>query len=388
MSKVEFLETIETIKAEEASVQRIFGKEGQGARHISKGPKYMALLAEAGKLVADVYKGRLPERYLREALGTDDFPYLFGDIIDRQVLANYQATPNTYRNFCKIGTVRDFRTVKRFYVQGNEAVLDKVGKQEEYPESSVSDGDYTYYVEKYGRRIPFAWETMINDDLDALKDTPVRFGKAAARTEQKFATGLYCDANGPHASFYTAGNNNKVTSNPVLSISALQTAYQVLAAQVDSDGEPIMIDAVHLVVPPALEVTANNILHATEIRLNEQGGVTNQQLIVQNWMKNRTRLSVDPYIPIVASTANGNTSWWLFADPGNGRPAIEIGFLRGHETPEIFIKAPNARRVGGGDINPMDGDFDTDSIQYKIRHVLGGTRMDPKMTVASNGSGS
>jgi hypothetical protein len=34
----------------------------------------------------------------------------------------------------------------------------------------------------------------------------------------------------------------------------------------------------------------------------------------------------------------------------------------------------------------MDGDFDTDSIEYKVRHVLGGSVIDPKFAVASNGS--
>jgi hypothetical protein len=27
-------------------------------------------------------------------------------------------------------------------------------------------------------------------------------------------------------------------------------------------------------------------------------------------------------------------------------------------------------------------------VEYKVRHVFGGARMDPKMTCASNGSGS
>ncbi len=63
-------------------------------------------------------------------------------------------------------------------------------------------------------------------------------------------------------------------------------------------------------------------------------------------------------------------------------------FLRGHEEPELFIKEPNARRVGGGPVDPMDGNFENDSIDYKVRHVLGVSRIDPKATVASNGSGS
>jgi hypothetical protein len=71
-----------------------------------------------------------------------------------------------------------------------------------------------------------------------------------------------------------------------------------------------------------------------------------------------------------------------------GRPISEIGFLRGYEAPQLFMKDPDAIRVGGGAVSPLDGDFDTDSIQYKLRHVFGGTLLDTKSAVASNGSGS
>ncbi|MTI82589.1 MAG: hypothetical protein FH756_01560 [Firmicutes bacterium] len=384
----EFLETIENIRAQEASVQRLFAGEGQGVRSLQKTQQYMAKLAEAAKFVADVFDGKRPAYHLQEAMTTSDFPLLFGDILDRQLLANYRETPVVYRNYCKIATVRDFRTVSRHHVDGGESVLDEVKQKDEYPETSLSEGRYQYSVSKYGRRIPFSWESMINDDLDALRDVPARFGRAARRTEQKKATQLYCDANGPHASFYKSANKNIVTGNPVLSIPGLQTALEILADQVDEDGEPIYIEMVHLVIPPALEITANNILNALQLELNESGGTANQKLIVANWMKNRLKLHVDPYIPIVASSANGKTSWFLFANPGSGRPALEVGFLRGHTEPEIFIKSPNAQRVGGGNVDPMAGDFDTDSIQYKVRHCLGGSQMDPKMSVASNGSGA
>jgi hypothetical protein len=32
--------------------------------------------------------------------------------------------------------------------------------------------------------------------------------------------------------------------------------------------------------------------------------------------------------------------------------------------------------------------FENDTIDYKVRHVFGGTRVDPKMAVASTGTGS
>lgn len=385
----ELLEFIESVKQEDASTQNLFSGLGAGAKHVQKGTKYKESFGAALALYADVCAGRKPFHRFTEAMTTSDFPLLFGDILDRQLLANYTETPSVFRNYCKIATVADFRNVKRFATSGAEGVLSVVNEQAEYPEKALGEAQYTYAVKKYGRRIPFAWETMINDDLDALKDVPARLGRASRRTEQKFATSLHVGTTGPDTTLYNAGNfSNVITGNPVLSISALQSAMTIIAAQTDSDGEPIFIDPVHLVVPPALEITAKNILESVQLRLNEAGGVTNQQLIVNNWMQNRVMLSVDPYIPIVASSSNGNTSWFLFADPKNGRPALEVGFLRGHTTPEIFIKSPNSQMVGGGQVNPMNGDFDTDSIQYKVRHVLGGTTIDPKMTVASNGSGS
>jgi hypothetical protein len=100
------------------------------------------------------------------------------------------------------------------------------------------------------------------------------------------------------------------------------------------------------------------------------------------------RLNVNYYIPKVATTANGSTSWFLFANPSASRPAIEVGFLRGHTDPEVWMKEPDAMRIGGGGITPMDGDFDTDSIRYRVRHVMGGVVQDWKATVGSNGSGS
>jgi hypothetical protein len=350
--------------------------------------------------VADVYNGRKPLYVLREAFGTSDFPFLFGDIIDRQLLANYQETPQVWPLYAKRSTVSDFRNVNRFAVNGAEARLAIVAQQTEYPQPvSLADVRYQYHVNKYGRRIAFSWEAMVNDDLDALKDIPARFGKAARRTEELFATNLHVDANGPIAGFYAGGNNNLIPAalvpgqliNPSLSIQALQAAYTVLAQQTDVDGEPITIEAVTLEVCPALQVTAENILHATQIWLQSsitaaaQPGAQYQQLIAENWMKTKVTLAVNPYIPIVATAGTiGRTCWFLHANPSVGRPAMEMGFLRGHEQPEVFIKQPNQARVGGG-IDPMNGDFATDAIEYKVRHVLGGTLEDPRMSVGSNG---
>lgn len=393
-----FLNLLDTLEAGDASVGNLFNGEGAPARTIrgraQRDPLYQRKLLEAARLIADVHDGRRPTYHLREALGTADFPNLFGDILDRQLLSNYRETPQTYRNYCSISTVPDFRVVKRFAVNGGEGRLSIVPEQTEYPEISMSDQVYSYRVNKYGERMPFAWEAYVNDDLDAIRDTPARFGRGARRTEEYFATSLFVDTNGPHASFYTTANKNRVhtengasANNPPLSIQALQDAMIVLDSQVDANGEPIIIESIRLVVPPALRVVAQNILNSTEIWLNLAAAVGTQQLHTQNWVKGMVDLDINYYARQIATT-NGATSWYLFANPSTSRPAIQIGFLRGHETPELFMKDSNAVRIGGGTSDAMDGDFDTDAVHYKVRHVIGGSRLDPKATVASNGSGS
>ena len=386
---MELLDLIETIRAEDASVQKLFGGEGTGVRHISlrQRPDYQKRLAEAAKFVAQIVKGHRPMRHLQEAMTTSDFPYLFGDILDRQVLASYREAPATYQNYVKVSAVRDFRTVKRYSVYGADQVLSEVKQKDNYPIGKLEEGTpYEYSVKKYGRKLGFSWEATVNDDMEALTDGPQRLGRAARRSEQKFVTQLYVDANGPHASFYTTGNKNKITGNPALSVAALATALETLTSQTDEQGEPIVIEMVELVIPPVLEVTALNILNALTIELAEKGATSNQKLVTANWLKSKFRINKDPYIPIVASSANGKTSWFLFGNPDNDRPALELGHLRGHEEPEIFMKAPNSIRAGGGGSEEFD--FETDANESKVRHVFGGTQMDPKMTVASNGSGS
>jgi hypothetical protein len=387
-----------------AATGLIFGTEGtllSGNRRQRRqeAREYRQRLAGLVRLYRGTIEGdRRATVAFQEAMSRSDFTVLFGDIIDRQLLAAYQTRPVQWPSYAKRGRVRDFRTVKRFTLDGGEATLNKVKELAPYKVRSVTDSAYEYAVAKYGDQIAVSWETMVNDDLDALTDLPTRLGNAARRTEEKFAAELFSGASGPNSTFFSTANRNiinttvvgsTVTPNPALSITAMQQAMQVMGQQLDTDGGPIYVEGVTLVVPPALEVAANNIINATEIVAATGGGdgTGNDQLRVTNWMRNRVSVVVNPWLPIV-NTTNGNSAWYLFANPNVGRPSMELGFLIGHESPELWVKSPNAMRVGGGPVAPEEGDFEHDAIQYRVRMVLGGTLMDPKSAVASNGTGA
>ena len=415
---------------------------GYGATGLSR-TQYKEGVKLAVNLLKRVFRGdRYAKVMLQEALTTSDFGVLFGDVIDRSVLANYAETPYSWSSYCKRATIQDFRLAKIFRIDRGSAVLDgplipnsygatgsgPTGLEQvsEYPMRKRQATDYTDQLYKYGARMDFAWETLINDDLDALKDTPALFGRAARRTEEERATKLYCTSTGPNTSFFSNANKNLLNStnlpqlnsyfglnnNPPLSITALNAAMTLMANQVDLDGMPISIEGVTLVVAPGNKITGQNILSATQVFANDQGGTistpnsnsatSTQRLLVENWAKGICKLAVNYFLNIVIQNGTvGQTAWFLFADPNLGRPALQQSFLRGHEMPELSMKLPNSVSIGEGRIgpgpglmpgttmaNPMEGDFETDSIAYKIRHVLGGTLLDPIMAVASTGQNS
>lgn len=336
---------------------------------------------ECAKLIDDVRRGRVPEWHLKEAMTTDDFPLLYGDVLNRQMLGRYTSFRTSYQDYFRITTVNDFRTTNLYTMDGGTGFLTRLKEREPYPEFTFSEARYQISVNKYGKRYSITWEMIVNDDLNAFEAGPTAMAEGARYSEEYLATTMAFDANGPHASFFTSGNLNIVTSNPALSTAALQTAWGQLGGQVNSDGQPIVARAAVLVVPPALVITAQNILNATEITLTEAGGTAGQTLTANNWMRGLVKISVNPFIPIIA-TAKKN-SWLLVADPGEGRPAFTFAFLRGRTDPALFIKDPNARRIGGGDIDPQEGNFDSDAIDYKVRHVYGAAQVDPKSAMGS-----
>lgn len=399
MPMEELLGHVETIPAREASVTRVYQGEGQRVRgRQGADPRYMLRLAETVELIAGVRSGAISEwrlhQHLEEAMSTSDFG-MFADILDRQLLANYAEVPVTWPDIAFRKVVRDFRDAKLYAIDGGEGLLTTVDELAPYPAGAVDDTPYTLKVRKHGRRLPISWEAVLNDDLGFIAEFPDRLARAARRTEDYEVTTLYVDANGPHASLYTVGNENIINAtnagndftanNPPLSIDAVRQGLAVLANQRDSDGMPIMIQGVTLRVPPALETKALEIVNATEIIVGADSEA--RRLMTPNWARNRIKVSVDWFIPYVASNANGNRMWALFADPRTSRPALALGLLRGHEVPEIFMKLPNQVRVRGGSGEIVE-DFDIDAVDHKVRHVIGSTRVDPKMTAASNGSGS
>ena len=345
-------------------------------------PEYRQKLVETMQFIDEFRRGRIARARFAETMSTSDFPGLLGGVIDRTLLGGYRPYPTSYQDWCSIyRDAKDFRELERHFIDLGDGALTKVKEAEEYPYASLDEGKYTYKVEKFGRKFKFSWEAFVNDDLSALTTIPSRLGIAAKRTTEKLATSLICDASGPDATFFSEANGNKLSL--ALNAANLKTAAGVMADLSDKGDEPIFNDPAVLVVPPALKITAQEIVKTIQTEISSGDNTT----IKTPGLFGNLKVAVAPYISKIITTGTiGKTAWFLFADPAQlERPAVEIGFLRGLEEPQLFMKSANASMIGGGDVGAFSGDFDSDSIEFKVRHIVGGAAMDYRGAVGSFG---
>jgi hypothetical protein len=346
---------------------------------------------------------RMAPSIFNEAMGLGDFTNLTTYVLDRMMEKNYATYPKVYTQFAKVNSnIRDFRTVERWAHDGGEGVYYQVGELEGFNRSRTKTSKWTYSVAKYEKGMQVSWEAVINDDMNTFQELPQRLVEGGVRTVEQFALGLVADSSGPHASLYgsaiatsdggTIDNRltNGATVNAPLSAAALQAGLGQLMNQATYEGRPINVATDKLVVMVGDGILYNllrNILSTDLIATTNAafGGASGIEMRTKNWVAANI---VPVYAPELRNivTSNLSTSWWIFAQPET-RPVVEIGFLSGFQSPQLYRKLPNTVRVGGGSADEL-GDFEIMGTEFKGLTVFGGTRMDARSTVASDGTSS
>lgn len=332
---------------------------------------------------------RIGDDLLQESLSVSDFPLLMGDVIDRMLLARFNALPQVWRQYISVGgPLRDFRTIRMLTTDGGNEEWNEISDLEGLTYTNITESGYTLEPKLYGKAIRLSWRLMMNDNLDAFREIPEALAQGGRRTINKFATDLLFDSSGPDATLFTTGRGNRLSGNPALSVTSLGAAIAALMGQTDSTGEPIAVEGVRLVYGPGLEVTVRNILNTlTFDATTDAGAATGRTLRVNNWLTAGITPVMDPYIPQVVTGGNAATSWALVADPGVGRPIARIQFLQGFEQPALYQKTPNTQRVGGA-VDPDVGDFQSMTSEFKGLVAFGGAVLEYRAGIASSGAGS
>lgn len=358
---------------------------------------------------------------LRETMSYSDYSALTVDILDRMLYGYYTVSPIANMPLVKQVPLRDMRQVARYAMDGavkpfsrmdnfptltpsgaaeppTERAMQQAAREVEGPTQRILYQPYLYQGS-----MAVNWQAMINDDLGIFQDQLQRLAISGNRTKYSFITGLYANPSG--SGFNTTLFNSTFrnlctqtygasTNNPALSYQGLLDARTILAKQVDIDGQPIDFNGtLYLVVGPALETTAISMKKAIQADISVGGGTTNaqgfpsQRLRTDNWPMANVEVLVDKYLPLINTTSSSATMWMLWYESAQqARPALELGMLRGYETPQLFQKAPNTMRVGGG-LAPEMGDFYSLQQEHKGVLVMGGTQVDGRSVVVSTGLG-
>jgi hypothetical protein len=408
---------------------RISPRVAEAARlihDVSEGAVHPMFIQEAMCPSSEVFLGWLRENYprlypvgsvaqsLRETMSVTDYQALFIDVIDRKYYGYYQGFPIVNMSVVRQHDCVDFRIVSRYMLDGlvtpfafedaaapaAEQALSGPVPQDGATFPTTNTAPVQYQPKLAQARASINWRASVNDDLGIFNDIPKRLAMTANRGITTFINSLYMGATDLNSTLFQSGYANRLTiangassTNPALGSQGLMDAYKILAGMKDSSGQPIMMmGRVKIVYGPSNVAVAKNLQNMLTNRVSVEGGSQNSQgfptqfLETNSWVAQNTDWIMDPYIQ--APFTNKPGAWMMFIDPDTlDRPQIEVGFLRGFKEPQLFQKVPDTMRVGGG-LEPQMGNFVTMNNDFKIVSVFGGTQIDGRGVVGSNGSGS
>ena len=107
--------------------------------------------------------------------------------------------------------------------------------------------------------------------------------------------------------------------------------------------------------------------------------------VYDNYLKTVSYV-VESELDRINKAANAKTTWFVLPKPGQARPASFVAFMDGHETPDMRYRVDAGQRIGGGAVSPLEGSFEIDAIETRVRHIVGHETGDPTFTYASTGA--
>lgn len=403
----ETLEHTERATGDDAATANLL-RESDGEQAFRRPrPISESLVTRAADMMAEAmtlpgFRGQRARLNLMEAFTTSDFQWAAWIQLERETISQYTEQTPSFQNWVDTTRVRDFRKKELVDFTQTPFTLERVPELAPYPAQDRSGGfKQDIQAVKYGRRYSLSWESMINDQLDELADIPNALASAAREAEIFNALSLLLNmtgpqvASGPNTGFFKNYTGGYSSSNPFAGVNTtpatVPLTYDNLLGAINTirarrnpqTKRPIVLPGkFQLVVPLELQAAAENIL-ATDFREVTSGGVMTR---IANEVRSSVDLRVEPWLSYVDGHAKAPTTWYLLPPRGSQFKALVTASLIGHETPELRVKADAGRSIGGGEINPQDGSFVMDDVQYRVRHVMGGATLNPMATYVSLGS--
>lgn len=289
---------------------------------------------------------------------TGSFPNLLLDAANKTLLAAYEEATYTWSIWARqAASVDDFKPINRIRL-GESPDLEAIPEAQKYPEGVVTDQKTSYSVQKYGKQFTVSWETVINDDLDALSRIPAMHGNAARRLQNKKVYEVLTsnptmpDGQALFSGSHASGSNVSGGAGAP-SVTTLNTGYQQMMLQKGLSSDAILgLTPSFLIVPPGYSATALEIVNS-----QSYNAANNNEGVINIYGVNGVRPLQVVVEPILH--ASSTTIWYLAANT-NQVDTVELAFLSGEESPVLT----------------SEQDFDTDCYKYNVRQTFGVAAID------------
>ena len=313
-------------------------KDGMNADRVSAARNFRGMtlveiakdcLERAGEKTEGMSKMDLVGRAITSS--TSDFPVLLEGTNRRVLLANYQAVADTWRKFCSIGSVSDFRDNKRLRM-GSFSNLDSLDENGEYKNKKISDAEYEKIAAKTkGNIINVSRQMIINDDLAAFTRLTSMLGRAAARSIESDVYALFSlnSGNGPTMAdgnpLFHANHKNIAGTPAAPSVAAFDAMRVLMAQQMDMDSNDYLDLRMSKWLGPISLGSTAKILNSSQY---DPDAVNKLQ---------RPNVVAGLFSDIIDTPRLSGTAYYGFADP-NEEPVFEVAFLDGVQTPFLDSK--------------------------------------------------
>jgi hypothetical protein len=324
-------------------------------------PRDIAMLAVGHRATVERYRSN---GIIRDAYHTTgSFANLMLDAANKTLLQGYEEAPQTWNLWARQApSVADFKAINRIRFSESPDP-EMVPERKEYKEKAMSDERESYKIEKYGALFTVSWETIINDDLDAISRVPQMHGNACRRAVNRAvynvltANATMSDGQALFSASHTSGRNIQNTTGAP-SVTTLNDAFRVMMTQKGLTADAILnIQPRYLIVPAALRGTALQLVNSIADPLaggSSTTGNSNTLNLYGPQGPSPVQVIVEPQLD-----ASSTSQWYMSADPAQV-DTVEVSFLQGEESPVL----------------ESEWDFDRDVWKYKVRQTFGTKAID------------
>ncbi|OBU07429.1 ClpP-like prohead protease/major capsid protein fusion protein [Morganella psychrotolerans] len=276
---------------------------------------------------------------------TSDFGNILTDVAYKSLITGWEEAEETFEKWTKKGQLSDFKTAHRVGLGGFPS-LRRVREGAEYKYVTIGDKGETIALATYGELFSITRQAIINDDMNALTDIPVKLGRAAKATIADLVYAVLTENGKLSDGKALFGSDRKNTLTGGMDVDTISKGRTLMRQQKEGE-RSLNIRPAFMLVPTALETQAIQVIGSGSVK----GADVNANIM--NPVRNIADIIVEPRLDDASEKG-----WYMAARQGSD--TIEVAYLNGIDTPYI---------------DQQEG-FTSDGVTTKIRIDAGVAPLD------------